>query len=98
MEKKNMSLLTAEFRKNIPPIPKQVPRSAPVASSSSNSNVKKQTQAQNKGKEKAPEPNPCSQGYRIRKIQHDAMENLFQMARTMMELQKEEEARLRFQK
>ncbi|MBW0578195.1 hypothetical protein O181_117910 [Austropuccinia psidii MF-1] len=28
----------------------------------------------------------------------DAMENVFQMARTMMELQKKEEARLRFQK
>ncbi|MBW0590255.1 hypothetical protein O181_129970 [Austropuccinia psidii MF-1] len=28
----------------------------------------------------------------------DAMENLFHMARTMMELQKKEEARLRFQK
>ncbi|MBW0581221.1 hypothetical protein O181_120936 [Austropuccinia psidii MF-1] len=28
----------------------------------------------------------------------DAMENVFQMARTMMELQKNEEARLRFQK
>ncbi|MBW0584493.1 hypothetical protein O181_124208, partial [Austropuccinia psidii MF-1] len=31
-----------------------------------------------------------SQGYRIPKIQHDAMENVFQMSRTMMELQKKE--------
>ncbi|MBW0563879.1 hypothetical protein O181_103594 [Austropuccinia psidii MF-1] len=39
-----------------------------------------------------------SQGYRIPKIQQDAMENVFQMARTMMELQKKEEARLKYQK
>ncbi|MBW0522171.1 hypothetical protein O181_061886 [Austropuccinia psidii MF-1] len=36
-----------------PPPPKQVPKTAPVASSR-NSNVKKQPQAQNKGKGKAP--------------------------------------------
>ncbi|MBW0592418.1 hypothetical protein O181_132133 [Austropuccinia psidii MF-1] len=82
--------------KNSPP-PKQVPRPAPVARSS-NSNVKKQLQAQNKGKGKAPAPKPYSQGYRIPKIQQDAMENVFQMARTMTELQKKEEARLIFQK
>ncbi|MBW0565841.1 hypothetical protein O181_105556 [Austropuccinia psidii MF-1] len=53
MEKKNIMLLTAEWRKNNPQPPKQVPRPAPVASSS-NSNVKRQPQAQNKGKGKAP--------------------------------------------
>ncbi|MBW0572165.1 hypothetical protein O181_111880 [Austropuccinia psidii MF-1] len=68
MEKKDMMLLRAEWRKNNPPPPKQVPRPAPVASSS-NSNVKKQSQAQNKGKGKAPDPKPYSQGYRIPKIQ-----------------------------
>ncbi|MBW0591976.1 hypothetical protein O181_131691 [Austropuccinia psidii MF-1] len=92
MEKKNMMLLTAEWRKNNPPPPKQVPRPAPVASSS-NSNVKKQPQAQKKGQSKS-----TSQCYRIPKIHQDAMENVFQMARAMMELQKKEEARLRFQK
>ncbi|MBW0590519.1 hypothetical protein O181_130234 [Austropuccinia psidii MF-1] len=97
MEKKIMMLLTAEWRKNNPPPPKQVPRPAPVASSR-NSNVKKQPQAQNKGKGNAPAPKPYSQGYRIPKIQKDAMENVFQMAITMMELQKKGEARLRFQK
>ncbi|MBW0560411.1 hypothetical protein O181_100126 [Austropuccinia psidii MF-1] len=51
-----------------------------------------------KGKGKAPAPKPYSQGYRIPKIQKDAMENVFQMARTMLELQKKEEARLRFKK
>ncbi|MBW0571243.1 hypothetical protein O181_110958 [Austropuccinia psidii MF-1] len=97
MEKKNMMLLTADWRKNNPPPPKQVPRTSPIASSS-NSNVKKQPQAQKKGKAKAPAINPYSQGYRIPKIQQDAMENAFQMDRTMMELQKKEEARLKYQK
>ncbi|MBW0550905.1 hypothetical protein O181_090620 [Austropuccinia psidii MF-1] len=64
MEKKNMMLLTAEWREKNPPPPKQVPKAAPVARSS-NSNVEKQPQAQNKGKGKAPATNPCSQGYRM---------------------------------
>ncbi|MBW0542847.1 hypothetical protein O181_082562 [Austropuccinia psidii MF-1] len=58
----------------------------------------KQPQAQNKGKGKAPATQPYSQGYRISKIQQDAMENVFQMARTMMELKKKDEARLKYQK
>ncbi|MBW0576746.1 hypothetical protein O181_116461 [Austropuccinia psidii MF-1] len=97
MENKNMMLLTLEWRKNNPPSPKQVPKTAPVASSS-NYNLKKQPQAPNKGKGKAPATKPYSQGYRIAKIQQDAMENVFQMATTMMELQKKEEARLKYQK
>ncbi|MBW0532603.1 hypothetical protein O181_072318 [Austropuccinia psidii MF-1] len=97
MEKKNMMLLTEEWRKNNPPPPKQVPRPAPVASSS-NSNVKKQPKTQNKVKGKAPPPKPYSKGYRIPKIQQDAMENVFKMARTMMELHKKKEARLKYQK
>ncbi|MBW0592963.1 hypothetical protein O181_132678 [Austropuccinia psidii MF-1] len=97
MKKKNMMLLTAEWRKNNPPPPKQVPKTAPMPSSR-NSNVKKQPQAHNKGKAKAPAPKPYSQGYRIPKIHQDAMENVFHMARIMMELQKKEEARLRLQK
>ncbi|MBW0553913.1 hypothetical protein O181_093628 [Austropuccinia psidii MF-1] len=55
MEKKNMMVSTAEWRKNNPTPPNQVPRPAPVASSS-NYNVKKKPQAQNKGKGKAPAP------------------------------------------
>ncbi|MBW0472623.1 hypothetical protein O181_012338 [Austropuccinia psidii MF-1] len=80
-----------------PTPPKKVAKTAPVASSS-NSNVKKQPQSQKKGKGKAPATNPYSQGYRIPNIQQDAMENVFQMARTKMELQKKEEARLKYQK
>ncbi|MBW0593914.1 hypothetical protein O181_133629, partial [Austropuccinia psidii MF-1] len=72
-------------------------KNSPVASSS-NSNVKKKPQAQNKGKGKAPATKPYSQSYRIQNIQQDAMENVFQMARTMIELQKKEEARLKYQK
>ncbi|MBW0592649.1 hypothetical protein O181_132364 [Austropuccinia psidii MF-1] len=64
MEKKNMMLLTLEWRKNNPPPPKKVPKTAPVASSS-NSNMRKQPQAPNKGKGKAPATKPYSQGYRI---------------------------------
>ncbi|MBW0512399.1 hypothetical protein O181_052114 [Austropuccinia psidii MF-1] len=52
--------------------------------SPSNSNVKKQPQVPNKGKGKAPATKPYSQGYRIPKIQQDAIANVFQMARTMM--------------
>ncbi|MBW0576831.1 hypothetical protein O181_116546 [Austropuccinia psidii MF-1] len=92
--KKNMMLLTEEWRKINPPPLKQVPKTAPVASSSS-SNVKKQPKAQNKGKGKAPDTKPYSQCYRIPKIKQDTMENLFQMARTMMKLQKKEEDRLK---
>ncbi|MBW0585721.1 hypothetical protein O181_125436 [Austropuccinia psidii MF-1] len=87
MEKKNMMLLTLEWRKNNPPPPKQVPKTAPVAKST-NSNVKKQPQAPNKGKGKAPATKPYSQDYRIPKILHNAMGNVFQMARTMMKLKK----------
>ncbi|MBW0533872.1 hypothetical protein O181_073587 [Austropuccinia psidii MF-1] len=72
-----------------PPPPKQVPKTAPIASIS-NSNMKKQPQNWSKGKGKAPATKPYSQGYRIPKIQKDAMENIFQMARKMMELQKKE--------
>ncbi|MBW0571574.1 hypothetical protein O181_111289 [Austropuccinia psidii MF-1] len=97
MEKKNMMLLAAEWRKNNPPPPKQVPQTAPVARRS-NSNVNKQPQAQSKDKGKAPATKTYSQGYRISKIQQDAMENVFQMARTMMELKKKEEARLKYRK
>ncbi|MBW0513081.1 hypothetical protein O181_052796 [Austropuccinia psidii MF-1] len=53
MEKKNIMLLAAEWRKNNPPPPKQVPKTAPVASSS-NTNVKNKPQVQNKDKGNAP--------------------------------------------
>ncbi|MBW0548390.1 hypothetical protein O181_088105 [Austropuccinia psidii MF-1] len=97
MDNKYMMLLTAEWRENNPPPPKQVPRTAPVARSRS-SNIENQPQPQNKGKGKAPDTKTYSQSYRIPKIQQDSMENVFQMARSMMELQKKEEARLKYQK
>ncbi|MBW0559353.1 hypothetical protein O181_099068 [Austropuccinia psidii MF-1] len=97
MEKKNMIPLTEDWRKNNPPPPKQVPKTAPIARSS-NSNMKKHPQAPNKGKGKAPATKNYSKGYRIPKIQQDGMENVFQMARKMIELKKKEEARLKYQK
>ncbi|MBW0538323.1 hypothetical protein O181_078038 [Austropuccinia psidii MF-1] len=97
MEKEKMMISTAKWRKNNPPPPKQVPKTAPVASSSK-PNVKKKPQAQNKGKGKAPATKPYSQVYRIPKIQQDAMENVFKMARTKMELKKKVEARFKYQK
>ncbi|MBW0566414.1 hypothetical protein O181_106129 [Austropuccinia psidii MF-1] len=63
-------------KKNSPPPPKQVPKTAPVASSS-NSNMKKQPQAQNKGKGKETATKTYSQRYRIPRIQQDGMENVF---------------------
>ncbi|MBW0576212.1 hypothetical protein O181_115927 [Austropuccinia psidii MF-1] len=50
------------------------------------------------GQREGTSPKPYSQGYRIPKIQQDAMENVFQMARTMMEVKNKEESRLSFQK
>ncbi|MBW0517510.1 hypothetical protein O181_057225 [Austropuccinia psidii MF-1] len=64
MKKKNMMLLTEEWRKNNPLPPRKVPIPAPVVSSR-HSNVKKKPQAQNKGKGKVPAPKPYSQGYRM---------------------------------
>ncbi|MBW0576455.1 hypothetical protein O181_116170 [Austropuccinia psidii MF-1] len=90
--KEEYDAFNSRMEEKNPPPPKQVPRPAPVARSR-NSNVKKQPQAQNKGKGKAPAPKPYSQGYRMSKIQKDAMENVFQMAQTMMELKKNDDAR-----
>ncbi|MBW0550961.1 hypothetical protein O181_090676 [Austropuccinia psidii MF-1] len=72
-------------------------KKAPIASSS-NSNVKKQPQAQRKGKGNVPATKPYNKGYKIPKIQQDVMENVFHMTRAMMELQKKEEARLKYKK
>ncbi|MBW0462305.1 hypothetical protein O181_002020 [Austropuccinia psidii MF-1] len=91
-----MKLLTAEWRKKNPSPPKQVPKPAPVARRS-NSNMRKKPQAQNNGKGKEPATKTYSQGDRILKVQQDAMKNVLQMARTMIEMKKREEARLKYQ-
>ncbi|MBW0542954.1 hypothetical protein O181_082669 [Austropuccinia psidii MF-1] len=80
-----------------PPPSKKVPKTDPI-SSRSTSNFKMQPQTQNKGKGKASATKPYSQGYRSPNIQKDAMENVFQMARTMMVFQNKEEAGLKYQK
>ncbi|MBW0516615.1 hypothetical protein O181_056330 [Austropuccinia psidii MF-1] len=95
--KENHDAFRRRMEEKNPAPPKKVPKTAPAASSR-NSNVKKKPQAQNKGKGKATATKPYSQGYRIPKIQKDAMENVFKMARKMMKLQKKEEARLKYKK
>ncbi|MBW0514818.1 hypothetical protein O181_054533 [Austropuccinia psidii MF-1] len=50
------------------------------------------------GKRKGTSHKNLQPGLRIPNIQQDVMENVFQMARTMMELQKKEEARSKYQK
>ncbi|MBW0572994.1 hypothetical protein O181_112709, partial [Austropuccinia psidii MF-1] len=95
--KENHDAFNSRMEKKNPPPHKQVPKNTPVVKIS-NFNMRKQPQAQKKGKRKAPATNPYSQGYKIPKIQQDAMENVFQMARTMMELQKKEEVRLKYKK
>ncbi|MBW0508489.1 hypothetical protein O181_048204 [Austropuccinia psidii MF-1] len=97
IEKKNIMLLAEEWRKNNSPPPKQVTETAPIASSI-NYNVKKQPQAHKNGKGKGPATESYRKGYRIPKIQKDAMENVLQIVRTIMELQKKEEARIKYQK
>ncbi|MBW0518887.1 hypothetical protein O181_058602 [Austropuccinia psidii MF-1] len=91
MEKKYMILSTEEWRKTPSP-----PKQAPIVGSK-NCNMRKKPQAQNKGKGKEQATNPYSKGYIIPNIQPGAMENVFQIARTMMELLKKEEARLKYQ-
>ncbi|MBW0461050.1 hypothetical protein O181_000765 [Austropuccinia psidii MF-1] len=95
-EKKDDAFDSRMEEKNPPP-PQQVPKSSPIAWSR-NSNIRNQPQAQNKGKGRAPATRKYSQGYKIPNIQQDAMENVFHMARAMMELQKMEEDRLKYQK
>ncbi|MBW0588986.1 hypothetical protein O181_128701 [Austropuccinia psidii MF-1] len=95
--KEEYDAFNSRIEENNPPPPNKVPKTAPV-SSRSNSNVKKQPQTQKKGKGKAPATKPYRQGYRIPKIQKDEMKNVFQIAITIMELQKKEEARLKSQK
>ncbi|MBW0592001.1 hypothetical protein O181_131716 [Austropuccinia psidii MF-1] len=50
------------------------------------------------GQRKCTSHNALQTGLHDPKTQQDAMENVFQMARTMMELQKKEEARFKYQK
>ncbi|MBW0530532.1 hypothetical protein O181_070247 [Austropuccinia psidii MF-1] len=61
MEKKNMILSTAEWRKNNPPPPKQVSKTAPVASSS-NCNVKKAATSSKQGQRQGTSHKPLRSG------------------------------------
>ncbi|MBW0546488.1 hypothetical protein O181_086203 [Austropuccinia psidii MF-1] len=59
MEKKKINLLTAEWRKDNTPPPKQLPKTVPIANSS-NFSMKNQPQGQRKGKAKAQDTKPYS--------------------------------------
>ncbi|MBW0577336.1 hypothetical protein O181_117051 [Austropuccinia psidii MF-1] len=96
-EKEEHAAFNSRMEEKNPPPPNQVAKTAPVARRR-NSNIKQQPQAQNKGKCKAPATKPYNQGYRIPKIQKVALENVSQMSRTLMEVQKKEEVRLKYQK
>ncbi|MBW0582092.1 hypothetical protein O181_121807 [Austropuccinia psidii MF-1] len=86
-----------EWRKKQPSTTQASAKNSPSSQQQKFQHEKEATSS-NKGKGKAPATKPYSQGYRIPKIQQDAMENVFQMARTMMQLQKKEEDRLKYQK
>ncbi|MBW0565581.1 hypothetical protein O181_105296 [Austropuccinia psidii MF-1] len=72
------------------------PSTTQASAKNSPNNQKKQFQCEKastsseQGQRQGTRHKPYSQGYRIPKIQQDAMENVFQMARAMMELQKKE--------
>ncbi|MBW0491428.1 hypothetical protein O181_031143 [Austropuccinia psidii MF-1] len=81
----------SRMKEKQPTSTKKVPKQTPVASRS-HSNVKKQPKSQEKGKGKATARKPYSWGYRIPNIHQDAMENVFQIARTMLVMKKIDEA------
>ncbi|MBW0532728.1 hypothetical protein O181_072443 [Austropuccinia psidii MF-1] len=58
----------------------------------------KEATSSEQGQGKNTSQKPFSQGYRIPNIQQDSMENLFQIARAMMEMQMREEAIFKYQK
>ncbi|MBW0573527.1 hypothetical protein O181_113242 [Austropuccinia psidii MF-1] len=49
---------------------------------------------QGKGKGKSNCHRPCPQGYRIPKLEHPAMDSVFNMARTLMEFTAKEQERM----
>ncbi|MBW0514990.1 hypothetical protein O181_054705 [Austropuccinia psidii MF-1] len=78
-----------------PPTTQQSSKNSPNSQKQKFQHEKSSQRLRKKGKGKAPDTQTYSQGYRIPHIQRDAMENV---ARTMIELQKKEEARLKYQK
>ncbi|MBW0511707.1 hypothetical protein O181_051422 [Austropuccinia psidii MF-1] len=59
MEKKDVMILTEEWRKNNPPPPKQVPKTAPIARSS-NSNMKSSHKLKTRAKARHQPQNPAA--------------------------------------
>ncbi|MBW0551439.1 hypothetical protein O181_091154 [Austropuccinia psidii MF-1] len=100
---KNKSILSEDPKKKLAQGKDKSPLEAPQASTSKNSpqqvsNKDKKAQKRNekgkqnaKGKEKSKWKKPYPQNYRIQKKEKTAMENLFNMASTLMEFKNKEE-------
>ncbi|MBW0588215.1 hypothetical protein O181_127930 [Austropuccinia psidii MF-1] len=99
-------MLSEDQKKKLAQGKDNTPVEAPQASTSKNTpqtvpNKPKKTQKTNqkgkkkaKGKAKPKWNNPYPQSYRIPKKEKTAMENVFNMARTLIEFKKQEEERL----
>ncbi|MBW0569560.1 hypothetical protein O181_109275 [Austropuccinia psidii MF-1] len=104
---KNQSMLSEDQKKKLAQGKDNSPVEAPQASTSKNTpqkvpNKDKQTPKSNqkvkekeKGKAKAKWNKPYPQNYRILKKEKTAMDNVFNMARTLMEFKNKEEERLK---
>ncbi|MBW0569277.1 hypothetical protein O181_108992 [Austropuccinia psidii MF-1] len=96
----NQSMLSEDQKKKLAQGKKNSPVEAPQASTSKNPpqqvpNKPKQTPKTNqKGKAKPKWNKPYLQNYRIPKKEKTAMDNVFNMATTLMEFKNKEEARL----
>ncbi|MBW0542293.1 hypothetical protein O181_082008, partial [Austropuccinia psidii MF-1] len=96
---KNQSMLSEDRKKKLAPGKENIPVEAPQASARKRPPQQvpkkpKQTPKTNqKGKAKPKWNKPYSQNYRIPKEEKIAMDNVFNMARTLMELKNKEEER-----
>ncbi|MBW0555474.1 hypothetical protein O181_095189 [Austropuccinia psidii MF-1] len=95
--KEEYDAFNSRMEEKQPSTPKESSKTSPSSQQKQFQHEKASTSSK-QGQREAPAPKSYSQGYRTLKIHQDSMENVFQMARTMMELQKKEEAILRLQK
>ncbi|MBW0559758.1 hypothetical protein O181_099473 [Austropuccinia psidii MF-1] len=97
---KNQSMLSEDQKKKLVQGKENIPVEAPQASTSRNppqkvpNKPKKTPKTNHKGKGKPKWNKPYPQNYRILKKEKTAMDNVFNMARTLMEFKNKEEERL----
>ncbi|MBW0506616.1 hypothetical protein O181_046331 [Austropuccinia psidii MF-1] len=97
---KNQSMLSDDQKKNLAQGKDNTPVEAPQASTSKNlpqqvpNKPNKTPKTNQKGKAKPKWNKPYPQNYRIPKKEKTAMDNVFNMARTLMEFKNKEEERL----